>query len=134
MPRAAGQLFVLPFRVPYCDGPTCTTRPFVSWVAVNMEPLLVLFGTSKPISPSTAASFAGAQAAKWKGKVRLYEFANEPDLNGWDGTNYAQALIPAYNAIKAADPNAIVLAGALWKGNGGPVKWVTDMRCTSALP
>jgi hypothetical protein len=102
--------------------------PLVAGVRARaMEPLLVLFGTTGPISPSTAASFAGAQAAKWKGKVRLYEFANEPDLNGWNGTNYAQALIPAYNAIKAADPNAIVLAGALWKGAGGPVKWVTDM-------
>ena len=92
-----------------------------------MQPLLVLFGTTGPISPSTAAAFAGSQAAKWKGRVRLYEFANEPDLNGWNGTNYAQALIPAYNAIKAADPNAIVIAGALWKGAGGPVQWVTDM-------
>ena len=102
--------------------------PLVNGVlARGMEPLLVLFGTTGPISPSTAAAFAGSQAAKWKGRVRLYEFANEPDLNGWNGTNYAQALIPVYNAIKAADPNAIVIAGALWKAAGGPVQWVTDM-------
>jgi hypothetical protein len=93
----------------------------------GMQPILILFGTTGPISPSTAASFAGSQAAKWKGRVRLYEFANEPDLNGWNGTNYAQALIAAYNAIKAADPNATVIAGALWKGAGGPVQFVTDM-------
>ena len=109
-------------------GNQAQVDPVVNGVlARGMEPLLVLFGTTSPISPSTAASFAGAQAAKWKGKVRLYEFANEPDLNGWNGTNYAQALIPVYNAIKAADPNAIVIAGALWKGAGGPVQWVTDM-------
>jgi len=93
----------------------------------GMEPILVLFGTTGPISPSTAAAFAGSQAAKWKGRLRLYEFANEPDLNGWNGTSYAKALIAVYNAIKAADPNAVVIAGALWKGAGGPVKWVTDM-------
>ena len=115
-------------RLDSLPGNQAQLDPVVSGVlARGMEPLLVLFGTTPPISPSTAASFAGAQAAKWKGKVRMYEFANEPDLNGWNGTNYAQALIPAYNAIKAADPNAIVIAGALWKGAGGPVQWVTDM-------
>jgi len=96
-------------------------------LARGMEPMLILFGTSRPVSPATAASFAGSQAAKWKGRVRLYELANEPDLNGWNGTNYAQALIPAYDAIKAADPRAVVIAGALWKGAGGPVQFVTDM-------
>jgi Bacterial Ig domain/Cellulase (glycosyl hydrolase family 5) len=109
-------------------GNQAQVDPVVNGVlARGMEPMLVLFGTTNPISPSTAAAFAGSQAAKWKGKVRLYEFANEPDLNGWTGTTYAQALIPVYNAIKAADPNAIVIAGALWKGGSGPVQFVTDM-------
>jgi hypothetical protein len=93
----------------------------------GMEPILVLFGTTGPISPSTAAAFASSQATKWKGRVRLYEFTNEPDLHSWTGTSYAKALIPVYNAIKAADPNAIVIAGALWTGAGGPVKFVSDM-------
>jgi hypothetical protein len=92
-----------------------------------MEPMLVLFGTSGVVSPSTVAAFAGSQAAKWKGRVRLYELMNEPDLHGWTGTTYAKALIPAYDAIKAADPNAVVIAGALWVAAGGPVKWVSDM-------
>ncbi len=96
-------------------------------LARGMEPMLILFGTTVPVSPSAAASFAGSQAAKFRGRVRLYEFANEPDLSGWSGTTYAQSLIPLYDAIKAADPNAIVIAGALWKGAGGPVKFVTDM-------
>jgi Cellulase (glycosyl hydrolase family 5) len=96
-------------------------------LARGMEPLLILWGTRGVLDPSTAAAFAGSQAAKWKGRVRLYEFANEPDLHGWTGTSYAQALIPVYDAIKAADPNAIVIGGALWKGAGGPVQFVTDM-------
>jgi hypothetical protein len=96
-------------------------------LARGMEPLLVLGGTRGLIDPAAAAAFAGSQAAKWRGRVRLYEFLNEPDLHGWTGTTYAQALIPVYDAIKAADPNAIVLAGALWKGAGGPVQFVTDM-------
>ena len=93
----------------------------------GMEPILVLFGTTGPVSPSTAAAFASSQATKWKGRVRLYEFTNEPDLHGWNGTSYAKSLIPVYDAIKAADPKAIVIAGALWKGGDGPVKFVTDM-------
>ncbi len=109
-------------------GNQAQVDPVVNGVlARGMEPMLVLFGTTPPISPSTAAAFAGSQAAKWKGKVRLYEFTNEPDLNGWDGTTYAKALIPVYDAIKAVDPNAIVSAGALWKGGTGPVQFITDM-------
>ena len=109
-------------------GNQSQVNPVVDGVlARGMEPILVLFGTTSPVSPSTAASFAASQATKWKGRVRFYEFTNEPDLNGWNGTTYAQALIPVYNAIKAADPNAIVIAGALWTGAGGPVQFVTDM-------
>jgi Cellulase (glycosyl hydrolase family 5)/Bacterial Ig domain len=109
-------------------GNQAQVNPVVDGVlARGMEPILVLFGTTGPVSASTAASFAASQATKWKGRVRLYEFTNEPDLHGWNGTTYAQALIPVYNAIKAADPNAIVIAGALWTGAGGPVQFVTDM-------
>jgi hypothetical protein len=96
-------------------------------LARGMEPMLILFGTTPPVSPSDAAAFAANQAAKWKGRVRLYEFTNEPDLHGWSGTAYARSLIPAYNAIKSVDPNAIVIAGALWTGADGPVQFVTDM-------
>jgi hypothetical protein len=113
-----------------CSTPSnqAAVDQFVSAVlARGMQPLLVLWCTTGPISGTTAASFAASQAAKWKGRVRLYEFANEPDLNGWSGTTYANALIPLYDAIKANDPNAIVIAGSLWKGAGGPVQFVTDM-------
>jgi hypothetical protein len=123
--RAVGAKLV---RFDSTPGNQAKVDPVVSGVlARGMEPMLILFGTTGPISPSTAASFASSQAAKWKGRVRLYEFANEPDLNGWNGTNYAEALIAVYDAIKAVDQNAIVIAGSLWKGAGGPVQFVTDM-------
>jgi hypothetical protein len=96
-------------------------------LARGMEPMLILFGTTGPVDPASAAAFARSQATKWKGRVRLYEFANEPDLSGWTGTTYARSLIPLYDSIKAVDANAIVIAGALWKGAGGPVKFVSDM-------
>ena len=116
-------------RLDSLPGNQAQLDPVVAGVlARGMEPMLILFGTTGPLNPSTAASFASSQAAKWKGRVRLYEFANEPDLQGWTGTTYAQALIPLSDAIKSADPNAVVIAGALWKGSpGGPVQFVTDM-------
>jgi hypothetical protein len=123
--KAAGGGIVRTCSLP---GNQAVVDKFVSEVlARGMEPLLILWCTTGPISGSTAAAFAASQAAKWKGRVRLYEFANEPDLNGWNGTTYGKTLIPVYDAIKAADPNAIVIGGALWTGAGGPVKFVTDM-------
>jgi hypothetical protein len=107
--------------------------PVVSGViGRGMEPLLILFGTTGPIDPATAASFARSQALKWRGRVRLYEFANEPDLQGWTGASYARSLIAVHDAIKSVDPTAVVIAGALWKGAGGPRQFVTEMYAEGA--
>jgi hypothetical protein len=109
-------------------------------LARGMEPFLILFGTTGPISPSTAASFASSQATKWKGRVRLYEFANEPDLDGWTPEQYTAALKTTYTALKAADPKAILVGGALWKWDQGPTanpsggarEWVRRMYAAGA--
>ncbi len=52
----------------------------------------------------------------FKGRVRVWEVWNEPDLPlFWQGTaaQYARLLKVAYQAIKAADPQATVLFGGL---------------------
>ncbi len=65
------------------------------------------------------ARFAGAFAARFKGRVRHIVIWNEPNLNvEWgmrrvDPAGYARMLAALYPAIKAANPEAIVLAGAL---------------------
>ncbi|MDA8188572.1 MAG: cellulase family glycosylhydrolase [Dehalococcoidales bacterium] len=66
------------------------------------------------------ASFMGAMAARYAGKVQAYEVWNEENLwYEWGGqgkmnaANYVDMLRRARNAIKAADPNAIVISGAL---------------------
>ncbi len=120
-------------------------QPYLDqWVADalarNLEPLLILFGTSGPVSSDAAASFASAQGAKWKGKVRLFEFANEPDLQGWTPEQYTADLKAAYGALKSANPDAILIAGALWKWDAGPTanaaggarEWVTRMYAAGA--
>lgn len=65
------------------------------------------------------ADFAAAFAAHFKGRVRHILLWNEPNLNfEWglrrvDPAGYVDLLKLAYPAIKRANPDAIVLAGAL---------------------
>ncbi|MBI2885797.1 MAG: cellulase family glycosylhydrolase [Chloroflexi bacterium] len=73
-----------------------------------------------PTDPLTYARFVGALAARYKGRVAAYEVWNEQNLaREWGGTGrqsaaaYVALLKPAYQAIKAADPAAIVVTGAL---------------------
>jgi LysM repeat protein len=64
------------------------------------------------------ANFVGALAARYQGRVQAYEIWNEQNLRReWNGrplsaASYVQMLALAYNAIRAADPAAIVVSGA----------------------
>ncbi len=65
------------------------------------------------------ASFLGALATRYKDKVGAYEVWNEQNLaREWSGGainagRYIELLKLAYSRIKQADPNALVIAGAL---------------------
>jgi hypothetical protein len=80
----------------------------------GLVPMLVLYGTTDPIA---ANSFGHDQAVKWAGKVRYFEIANEPDLHGWTPDGYADFVKATSQSIKSGNTNAVVIAGALWKGN-----------------
>ena len=73
--------------------------------------------------PDAYATFAGATAERYRGKISAYEVWNEP--NGVlfyapvDPESYTRVLRAAYPAIKAADPDATVIGGVL-----GPVQTV----------
>lgn len=112
-------------------------------IARKMEPLIVLGGTERDWTPARLAGYAGwwtAQAKRWLGKARLYEIFNEPDLNGGTPELYTAVLKQAYGEIKAAAPNALVIAGALWKWDrgvtanpaGGAREWVRRMYAAGA--
>ncbi|NJK79585.1 MAG: hypothetical protein HC914_06645 [Chloroflexaceae bacterium] len=64
------------------------------------------------------ANFMGEMAARYRGKVQAYQVWNEPNLaveNGGRVANadfYVDMLYEAYNAIKAADPYAIVVSAS----------------------
>ncbi len=73
-----------------------------------------------PTNPQSYASFVGVLAARYKGKVAAYEIWNEQNLGReWGGSGrqnaaaYVALLKAAYAAVKAADPQALVVTGAL---------------------
>ncbi len=75
-------------------------------------------GTAYPKNPSDFASFMSALASHFKGRVHAYEiwneenFAREVGPGNINAGNYVELLKAAYPAVKAADPNALVLSGA----------------------
>jgi hypothetical protein len=69
------------------------------------------------------ADFLYAMASRYKGRIRAYQVYNEPNLNvagrsEWGGrppnpAEYTELLKVAYQAIKQADPNAMVISAGL---------------------
>ncbi|MCO6450279.1 MAG: cellulase family glycosylhydrolase [Caldilineales bacterium] len=72
-----------------------------------------------PESTDAFAEFAGEVARRYKGRIHAYQIWNEPNLSReWgnkapDPASYAQMLRKSYQAIKAADPNAIVVTAGM---------------------
>jgi phosphatidylserine/phosphatidylglycerophosphate/cardiolipin synthase-like enzyme len=75
-------------------------------------------GVGPPNNYQDFYDFMGAMAAHFRGRVHAYEIWNEQNLKReWDGvplsaSDYVRLLKGAYQAIKAADPGAIVVSGA----------------------
>ncbi len=84
-----------------------------------------------PANPQDFADFLGALAAHYAGRVQAYEVWNEQNLHyEWGNeeispARYMDLLRPAYAAIKANDPNAKVISGALTP-TGAPAPWAMD--------
>ena len=74
-----------------------------------------------PSNFQTYATFVGAMAERYRGRVDAYEVWNEQNLRReWNSSShpisaaqYVELLRLAYGAIKAADPAAIVVSGGL---------------------
>lgn len=72
-----------------------------------------------PANYADFGDFCYALASRYKGRFRAYEIWNEPNLaREWGGrppnpAEYAQLLKVAYQRIKQADPNAIVVSAGL---------------------
>ena len=77
-------------------------------------------GQSKNVPPTDVADYArftNWMATRFAGRVQAWEVWNEPNLDdfwlGEDPVRYAQLVRAAYPAIKAGDPQALVVAGAI---------------------
>jgi hypothetical protein len=72
-----------------------------------------------PDNPADFANFLTQLVTRYQGQVRAYEIWNEQNFSReWGGGqinagSYVELLKVAHDAIKAADPNAIVVSGAL---------------------
>jgi spore germination protein YaaH/SH3-like domain-containing protein len=85
-----------------------------------------------PSDPNTFANFLGQMAGKYCGSsLKAIEVWNEQNLHyEWgnmtiDPAAYMRLLKPAYNAIKNACPQMIVVSGALTP-TGAPAPWAMD--------
>jgi hypothetical protein len=75
-----------------------------------------------PRDPADFARFAGAMAARYRGRVGAYEIWNEENYarfwsTGPNAAEYTQLLRAAYPAVKEADPDAQVVFGGLSTGD-----------------
>src|SRR5690349_13964571 len=111
-------------------------RPIYNWANVdrmvnaaaerNMGVLAVLNSTpvwasdrylSGHPDPNDFAEFAGLVADRYKGDIAAYEVWNEPNAitfwNPVDPVAYTHLLQSGYTAIKAEDPDAVVVGGVV---------------------
>jgi len=86
-----------------------------------------------PVELAAFADYCGAVAARYRGRVAAYEVWNEPNLaREWAGqppdpVGYVALLKACYLALKAADPQAIVLsAGMAPTGTDDPAVAMPD--------
>jgi hypothetical protein len=91
-------------------------------------------GIGPPDNYQDFYNFMGAMAAHFRGRVHAYEIWNEQNLSReWEGAplsaaDYVRLLKGAYQAIKAADPGAIVVSGAPTPTGISDGVWAIDDR------
>lgn len=95
-----------------------------------------------PKDPGTFGQFAGAVAARYKGRIATYEIWNEPNFDFfWQPApnmdEYKNILVAAFGQIKTADPSATVIAGSLAAvgdddGNIAPITFVKGLYARGA--
>jgi hypothetical protein len=88
-----------------------------------------------PQDPNTYANFVGQVAGRYKGKAHAIEVWNEQNLYyeaGGQGrinaATYTELLKLSYNAIKAANPDMIVVSGAMTPTGAPPPAAIDDVE------
>lgn len=113
--------------------------------AAGVKPVVVVLGAPSwangssdrlvpPLHASDFGTFVGTLASRLRGKVAAYEIWNEPDAPAFwhpnpDVAQYAALLEAAHPAVKAADPNAMVVAGPT---TGNDYAWIDGLYANGA--
>ncbi|NLT74588.1 MAG: cellulase family glycosylhydrolase [Chloroflexi bacterium] len=90
-----------------------------------------------PDDPQDLADFLSALATRYAGRIRAYQIWNEPNLGReWGGQTpdpgaYVKLLKLAYDAVKAADPHAMVISAGMsptgtWDEQTRPDDWYVE--------
>jgi hypothetical protein len=89
-------------------------------------------GVGPPDDPQDLADLIGAMAARYRGKVHAYEIWSGQNLrSAWEGAplsgeGYVRLLRDAHETVKATDPDAIVVSGALTPTGVDDGEWAID--------
>jgi polysaccharide biosynthesis protein PslG len=90
-------------------------------------------GSGPPDNPKDWTDFVTALASRYKGRIQAYEIWNEPNLDReWGGKTpdpkaYTAMLTASYQAIKAADPQAIVISAGVSPTTTNNAQAIPDM-------
>ena len=73
-------------------------------------------------SKNAWAKYVELTVERYKGKIDLFEVWNEPDgttfwKHGANGTEYGEFVVRTAKAVKKANPDARVVAGAMYRKN-----------------
>lgn len=109
------------------------------WASVPNVPLL----SGRPADPQEFAEYASMVATRYAGKISAYEVWNEPNYvlfwaPGPNAAQYTELLKAAYPAIKAADPDAVVVAASVaaiqdfLSVTVNPVRFIEEMYANGA--
>ena len=83
----------------------------------SASPAYIYNSAYPPVNPQDYANFVGELVQKYKNQIQIWQIWNEPNEVAFfidpDSTFYTALLKTTYPVIKAKDPNAIVLGGAL---------------------
>ena len=73
--------------------------------------------TNHPVSDMANECTVAAQNFNYANAI--IEPTNEPDLHGWNGTAWEPYQVACYNAVKAVNPNLLVIFPGMFEGNSG---------------
>ncbi len=96
-------------------------------------------GTSPPDDPKNWSDFVTALAQRYKGRIHAYEIWNEPNLDREWGdrspnpAEYTAMLKASYQAIKAADPQALVVSAGMSPTTTNNAQAIPDLDFIRAM-